>query len=78
VFGIFSSEESVSWESHLSGAVAGLLWAFIYHFVGPRVCKRCCGKKYELQVDDGTPMSTVDEELAVGEQEKKDVALEQA
>jgi membrane associated rhomboid family serine protease len=77
VFGIFSSEEGVSWESHLSGAVAGLLWAFLYHFVGPRVCKRCCGKKYEMQVDDGTPMSTVDEELAVGEQEpKKDVALE--
>lgn len=30
LYGIFPSEGRVSWESHLAGGIAGLIWAFIY------------------------------------------------
>lgn len=30
IWGIFPSEKNVSWEGHLSGAISGVLWAFVY------------------------------------------------
>jgi membrane associated rhomboid family serine protease len=35
VWGLFPIEESMSWESHLSGATAGLLLALVYRKMGP-------------------------------------------
>jgi membrane associated rhomboid family serine protease len=36
VWGIFPIEEEISWESHLMGALAGLILAFYYKDLGPR------------------------------------------
>lgn len=30
IWGIFPGEREVSWEGHLSGAIGGVLWAFVY------------------------------------------------
>jgi len=30
IFGVFPGEERVSWEGHLSGALGGLLWAYVF------------------------------------------------
>ncbi len=30
IWGIFPSDERVSWEGHLSGAVSGVLWAYLF------------------------------------------------
>lgn len=36
VWGIFPLEQSISWESHLFGMVAGLICAYVYKKEGPQ------------------------------------------
>ena len=40
VWGLFPIEEQISWEGHLSGAIAGLLLAFAYRNIGPQAPKK--------------------------------------
>jgi len=46
IWGIFPFIPDISWESHLSGGVAGLILAFLYRHDGPQP------KKYEWEVDE--------------------------
>lgn len=68
VFGIFSSDVSVSWEGHLGGALAGVLWAVVFFFCWPRFCRdRCtCCKGRFARFQDAPPVEgeTPLEELA--------------
>jgi len=46
VWGIFPSEEHISWEAHLFGAINGLFWALYYKDEGPQ------RKKYSWELED--------------------------
>lgn len=46
VWGIFPSEEHISWEGHLFGAINGLFWAIYYKDEGPQ------RKKYSWEIEE--------------------------
>ncbi len=46
VWGIFPSQEHISWEAHLFGAINGLFWALYYKDEGPQ------RKKYSWELED--------------------------
>lgn len=46
IWGIFPFIPDISWESHLSGGVAGLILAFLYRHDGPKP------KKYEWELEE--------------------------
>ena len=46
VWGIFPSQEHISWEGHLFGAINGLFWALYYKDEGPQ------RKKYSWELED--------------------------
>jgi len=46
VWGIFPSEEHISWEAHLFGAINGLFWALYYKDEGPQ------RKKYSWELEE--------------------------
>ena len=49
IWGIFPSDEKISWESHFSGLVVGIIIAFIYRKDGPQVPKF----QYEIEKELG-------------------------
>jgi len=46
VWGIFPSQEHISWEAHLFGAINGLFWALFYKDKGPQ------RKKYSWELEE--------------------------
>ena len=46
IWGVLPTKESVSWEGHLSGFVAGILVAIFYRGEGPQ------RKKYQWEIDE--------------------------
>lgn len=46
IWGVFPTKETVSWEAHLSGFVAGILVAIFYRSEGPQ------RKKYQWEIDE--------------------------
>ena len=59
IWGIFPSKESVSWESHLTGFIAGILVAIFYKNASPK------RKKYQWEIDE--ELERVNQEIINGQ-----------
>lgn len=55
IWGIFPFVPDISWESHLSGGLAGLILSFLYRKDGPQP------KVYELNEDDDNDQISIDD-----------------
>lgn len=70
VWGIFPSQEHISWEGHLFGAINGLFWAIFYKDEGPQ------RKKYSWELEEEILKSLDGIEVIYEEVLKKDAKEE--
>ena len=75
VWGIFPSQEHISWEAHLFGAVNGLFWALFYKDKGPQ------RKKYSWELEEEMLNSldgieVIYEEVLKNDSEKESIEIQ--
>jgi len=75
VWGIFPSQEHISWEGHLFGAINGLFWAIYYKNEGPQ------RKKYSWELEEDILKSldgieVIYEEVPKNESERESIKIQ--
>jgi len=75
VWGIFPSQEHISWEGHLFGAINGLFWAVFYKDEGPQ------RKKYSWELEEDILKSldgieVIYEEVPKNESERESIKIQ--